>query len=1279
MADIEFAMWNCSGLLPTSSASEKIDFLQQSVSSSFDVLVLLETHHKSVADVSILYFLKQNYHILQTEVDIDDPYGGIIVLVHKDLQIVNHSALIKGRLLNIKLRGRAQEYNLTAVYGYTGKKASASKLQEWIGLLQQHHAPSDYNIILGDFNFVENHLDRTSYGKVGINKVDASLSKIWVNFTASLDLSDPFRVGNPRKRMFSYIHTKDQAKSRIDRIYVNDENCNDILHYRHIHTKFVKAHRIVTFSLKIQTERGPGFWKMNTKVISDGPYQAIVERTVNEVLDLNIDDPIERWLVFIETIRLETQVYCASKRFHEKRIKILCERKIEALEQNPELSRNPVLQEEYQYCLIQLNDWHRKQVDGHQTRIKTQPRFEYCEPNISFFADLEKKSSKKKLISQLMDSSGEIKHDADSLQEIAVDYYTKLFATKDSDQNTREKLLRNIKCKISPADKANMDKAITKEELFLAISKLKKAKSPGPDGIPAEFYQTFWHLLQDIYFDFIERVRVTAFPGKMNVSVTSLIFKERGEIYLLANYRPIALMNVGIKILTKLLSMRLSYVLPSIIHESQKAVYGRRIGDNINMVRDIIDLVNKTDEEACLLFLDQEKAFDRVSHEFMFSVLRGFGFGDSFIQWVRILYCNASTEININGFLTDRIPLKSGVRQGCPLSALLYVMVIEILALQLRANPNIVGFTVEGEKIVSCHYSDDAVIKITQNKCFKEVYKELQDYEKASGARINYDKSKGLWLGKWKGRKDDPFEDLYVDRSKCIKWTSGNVKHLGIYVGNSNPALQTFEDIIPKMKKRLHFWKPLKLPILAKARVIEIYHASKLFYAANFYVIPPDFQVDIMNAFMDYINFPKKKNTVSKLELEKHRELGGIKLINIKLKAETPKIEWLMRLLTDDNLRSHASIFKLLVGPSIGRLSIRDIIFAETSYIRKCSIRSPFYSEALLGISRLITRKHYVDIKDEIYFYNPILVTSIEDDMHDRTIKPFRGNRVLERIRTYGELLQAESTLTNPKLVAAIRRKLESIHHIIDSPESHIVVGRMGGKEYKFETITQKQIYFELVVEQSRDHAYITKWRPSIFGMIDWDKVWNGVHNQFFTEVTKSSIWEQLHLNFYTTYNYNVWHNSLQPCPLCRKIPEDVFHIITTCKFTNVMWKRVENLLFKIIPKPVTPYEKAFGLQIERRDDHFPVIMRNWITFLMRHLILQEERRAYSISLIADPWTPSVEKFFKHFNHTAHQELAIKKMIFDAQGLALKFEKIVTVNGAVATLAGGEYSWNDIM
>ena len=514
MTEIKVVLWNCSGILPSSAAEEKMKFFDAAIQSDFDVLVLVETHHIDIDDVTSLSLLRQNYRIEHTEADTGDPYGGIIILVSKNLVVSDVEELVKGRLLNFKITDSQHQYNISALYGYPGSRASPARLRTITEKLKMRHQISDQNIILGDFNFVDEDLDRTNKSRVGQNHIDKALTKVWIEFSHELDLSDPFRVKNPKKRMFSYIHTKDKAKSRLDRVYVNDENCNTIVQYKHIHTPFVKAHRILTFTLKPQGERGPGYWKMNTGIIVDRPYAIIVEKTVNDVLALNIIDPVERWLIFIQTITIETKAYCASKRYHEKAIRVICEKKVEALEQHPQLSSNNQLQEEYEHSLSMINEWHRKQMEGHQTRIKTQPKFEYGEPNIAFFADIEKKSAKKKTITHLMDEKGDIKHDTESLKNIASKFYTKLFSTKETNPQVGHKLLQNIKKKVSSQQRETLNQLISKEELFKAVMKLQKNKSPGPDGIPAEFYQTYWHLIQDLYFDFINKVKDSLFPQR---------------------------------------------------------------------------------------------------------------------------------------------------------------------------------------------------------------------------------------------------------------------------------------------------------------------------------------------------------------------------------------------------------------------------------------------------------------------------------------------------------------------------------------------------------------------------------------------------------------------------------------------------------------------------------------------------------------------------------------------------------------------------------------------
>ena len=168
------------------------------------------------------------------------------------------------------------------------------------------------------------------------------------------------------------------------------------------------------------------------------------------LLFLRLDDPIERWLVFIETVAIDTRVYCAKKKGIERRVKKLCEKKIEMLEQNPSMSQDDILHRDHEFYMTKLNNWNQKQIEGYQTRIKTQPRLEPGEPNISFFADLEKRESKKKTITHLQNSDGEIKHDTESMKNIVIDYYTKLYDTKPIDARKARTLLGNIKKQITP-------------------------------------------------------------------------------------------------------------------------------------------------------------------------------------------------------------------------------------------------------------------------------------------------------------------------------------------------------------------------------------------------------------------------------------------------------------------------------------------------------------------------------------------------------------------------------------------------------------------------------------------------------------------------------------------------------------------------------------------------------------------------------------------------------------------------------------------------------------
>ena len=152
-----------------------------------------------------------------------------------------------------------------------------------------------------------------------------------------------------------------------------------------------------------------------------------------------------------------------------------------------------------------------------------------------------------------------------------------------------------------------------------------------------------------------------------------LVFKKEDRSDL-KFYRPISLLNVDVKILTKTAALRLGKIVPFVISKDQTGIPWRNIATNLHTLNDIVKCANSKNAEATILFLDQEKAFDRVDHQFLLKTLKHLNFGDNFISWIETTLKDISSQIKINGFLCDDILIARGVRQGDPLSALQYVI-----------------------------------------------------------------------------------------------------------------------------------------------------------------------------------------------------------------------------------------------------------------------------------------------------------------------------------------------------------------------------------------------------------------------------------------------------------------------------------------------------------------------------------------------------------------------------------------------------------------------------
>ena len=170
----------------------------------------------------------------------------------------------------------------------------------------------------------------------------------------------------------------------------------------------------------------------------------------------------------------------------------------------------------------------------------------------------------------------------------------------------------------------------------------------------------------------------------MKQGVITLLPKPGKDTLYIDNWRPISLLTVDYKILALVFANRLKEGLNYIISETQNGFLKKRyISSNIRLILDLLDYPDLVQSEALILFLDFRKAFDTIEHRFLFQTLNLFGFKDNFINLVSMLYNDINSSVIVNLNTTRRFKINRGVRQACPISPYLFILVTELLSLNI--------------------------------------------------------------------------------------------------------------------------------------------------------------------------------------------------------------------------------------------------------------------------------------------------------------------------------------------------------------------------------------------------------------------------------------------------------------------------------------------------------------------------------------------------------------------------------------------------------------------
>ena len=791
-------------------------------------------------------------------------------------------------------------------------------------------------IWMGDFNMALSEKDCPDSRSDGGKWRKISRGKQWSEVMELFELTDVWALLNPNDPGYTY-RCSNNSRSRLDYIFCTPDVLPDICKCIQLPV-ILSDHRALVIQINTSCEkRGRGCWKFPNFLLNDNAFVDKMAEHIDMLIECNSDaHPALLWDTVKAGIRgLAIKHIAYSKRNKKNAIEDI-ERKIAEMTikfnhatahyDRDSLSKNiSKLQHEhdelYKHCTEGARIYNQTrsfyETDryskhfmclgnknrGYIKKLLTVIEVEENEVDgISPHSESHCMAGKGTHINKV-EKTVEITDPKEILNVCAKslkDQFTPPLDYDAGNPTLLAKYLNNV-----PGDRMDinsfklLDAPITMAEMYEALKHMKRDASPGSDGITVNFYIKFWPNIKILVYNSLMHAEMS---GQMSVSqrrsLITLLPKKDKIPNDVKNLRPITLLNVDYKILTKALALRLQKVLPMLVHEDQKGfVQNRNAKENVLDVYEYVTWAQTHSSQPwALLVCDIAKAFDSVLWSFLEEVMHAFAFPHSFISWVKIINNNKEIRVTNNGYLSTPFSSSCGTAQGCSLSPLLFVLAIEVLAIAIRRNGHIQGFKTEDLVKKLNMLADDVLVafKATPD-ALENLDVILHEFGIISNLKLNRDKT--IYV---------PLTKSATTGNRCTtlqvkSMTDGCFGYLGMSISTTNDKTSyNYDALINSVSSMISCWKATKkTSLLGRINLVKAHIAQRFVYPFSLSCPPKSEQIKYLQKLCNDFIWGSSRHGIGEKYVYLPLSQGGLAAHNVTSQLHSLQMAWIPCLLSD--------------------------------------------------------------------------------------------------------------------------------------------------------------------------------------------------------------------------------------------------------------------------------------------------------------------------------------------------------------------------------------------